>query len=312
MTGHLFRSKIMLVQIRPGLVSKSGRGTAGWGLACTLGMRDEVAMSPVRPEERFAFAVVARVLATVVEPYDIRGRQGAVDAFLHHSDGRIGALEVSSIGPEDEARIIHYLDNRSHWKDIPGLTRKWLVEVPRSFHPADMPKTEKALLRCEKHAAEHLKQLGGIDRDVDYLLDRGVRANSVTGVTGEIKRTRGRAYFLLPWIGGFSSRGLESLPIELSEVLRTTKMQSKIDKLTATGRDERHLFLIVRPSAFSFPIYDGLAFGGPLPVEVPVLPDGLSQVWLLTGLQAGGVVRCTSGDGWSRDDPYGEPNNLAV
>ena len=35
---------------------------------------------------------------------------------------------------------------------------------------------------------------------------------------------------------------------------------------------------------------DGLAFGGPLPDEVSRLPSGLTQVWLITGVRAGGVV----------------------
>ena len=108
-------------------------------------------------------------------------------------------------------------------------------------------------------------------------------------------------YFVLPGMGGFSSRGLSSLAGELAETLRTPKIQAKISKLAASGLEERHLFLLVRPSAFSWPVFEGLAFGGPFPTEVPLLPDGLSQVWLLTGLQAGGVVRGISGRGWYRD-----------
>jgi hypothetical protein len=70
-------------------------------------------------------------------------------------------------------------------------------------------------------------------------------------------------------------------------------MQSKIEKLARSGLDERHLFLHVRPSAFSFPVYDGLSFGGPLPTRpagLPAgLPGGLTQVWLFTGFTEGGT-----------------------
>jgi hypothetical protein len=69
-------------------------------------------MSQERRDEAFAFAVVGRVLAARIEPYDICGRQGAVDAMVHYPDGRTAALEVSSIGPDDEARIVEYLDAR--------------------------------------------------------------------------------------------------------------------------------------------------------------------------------------------------------
>jgi hypothetical protein len=112
---------------------------------------------------------------------------------------------------------------------------------------------------------------------------------------------RSRVYFVLPVMGGFSGGGLASLPDELAETLRTPKIQSKISKLSASGLEERHLFLIVRPSAFSWPVFEGLAFDGPLPTGAPLLPDGLSQVWLLTGLQMGGVTRGISGRGWYRD-----------
>ena len=118
-------------------------------------------MSQERPDERFAFAVVARVLAATVEPYDVRGRQGAIDAILHHPDGRTAALEVSSIGPDDEAGIINYLAARGHCKSLAGVTRKWLIQVPRNFHPADMRKIDKVLPQCEASGVENLSELAG-------------------------------------------------------------------------------------------------------------------------------------------------------
>src|SRR6266568_2707268 len=76
-------------------------------------------------------------------------------------------------------------------------------------------------------------------------------------------------------------------------------------RATASGLEERHLFLIVLPTAFSYPVFEALAFGGQLPSDAPRLPNGLSQLWLLTGVRAGGVVRGISGRGWYRDEPYG-------
>jgi hypothetical protein len=266
-------------------------------------------VSQERSEEQFAFAVVARVLAVTVEPYDVHGRQGAVDALLHYPDGRTAALEVSSIGPELEAGILNYLGVRRYCRSIAGITRTWVVQVPRSFHPADMRKIDKVLPRCEASRAENLSELAGEDQDIDDLLSQGVRATIDASAAGH---AGSRVYFWLPAMGGFPGRGMASLPDELAEALRTPKMQSKIRKLAVAGLKECHLFLGVRPSAFSFPVYDGLAFGGPLPTEVPRLPDGLSQVWLVSGSHAGGVVRGISGCGWHRDHPYNRPDDLAV
>jgi hypothetical protein len=269
-------------------------------------------VSQERREERFAFDVVRRILATTVEPYDIGGRQGAVDAILHQPDGSMAALEVSSIGPNDEARIIHYLGNRGYCKSIAGVTRRWLIEVPRGFHPADMRKFDRLLPWCEARGAEHLSELAGANQEVDDLLNLGMRANVLPNAAGQSDADMSRVFFVLPPMGGFSGRGMTSLPDELAAVLSTPNMQAKIRKLAATGLEERHLLLIVRPSAFSWPVYDGLAFGGPLPSEAPLLPNGLSQIWLLSGIRAGGVVRGISGRRWYRDHPYDEPDDLAV
>jgi len=269
-------------------------------------------VTELRREERFAFAVAGRVLAATVEPYDIRGRQRAVDAMVHYADRRAAALEVSSIGPEGEAGILQYLAARGHCRTIPGLRRRWLVEVPRDFHPADIRKIETALRWCEERGLEHLSELSGTDRDMDALLTQGVRADIVARPGSAADRVESRVYFVLPVMGGFPGRGMASLSDELAEVLRTPTMQSKLDKLAATGLAERHLVLVVRPSAFSFPVYDGLAFGGPLPAERPCLPDGLSQIWLITGIRAGGVVRGIAGSGWYRDHPYDNVRGVAA
>jgi len=116
--------------------------------------------------------------------------------------------------------------------------------------------------------------------------------------------TGSKAYFVLlptakpPWAGA------TGLPSEVNTLLGTERMQSKLAKLADSGKAERHLFLVVLQAAFSLPVHDSLAWGGPLPGGVPQLPDGLSQLWLLTGVVAGGVVRAVSGQGWHRDDPY--------
>jgi hypothetical protein len=269
-------------------------------------------VNDVRPEERFAFAVVGSVLPGTVEPYDRCGRQRAVDAILHHPDGRKAAIEVSSIGPPDEAAIINYLGTRGHCKTVAGVNRRWLVQVPRSFHPADIRKIEMVLSWCEARGAEHLGELAGEGPEVDDLLRQGVRADAITSTASRMEPAESRVYFMLPPMGGFSGRGLVSLPGELAAALRTPQIQKRISKLVASGLEERHLVLIVRPSAFSWPVYEALAFGGPLPTEAPLLLDGLSQVWLLTGLQAGGVVRGISGRGWYRDHLLDRLDDLTV
>jgi len=248
-------------------------------------------------QERLAFAVTGTVMGVTVEPYDRNGRQRAVDAILHYSDDRTAALEVSSTGPDDEAPIQHFLGDRGRSKVIPGVAGTWIVELPRWFHPASMRKVEGALRRCEERGLKLLAELAASDPDASQLYGQGVRAH-LTHETGSV------AYFVLQPTARPPSSGGGGLPGEVDTLLGTDRMQSKLAKLADSGAEERHLFLMVLQAAFSLPVFDCLAWGGPLPNGVPQLPDGLSQLWLLTGVVAGGVVRAISGHGWHRDYPY--------
>ncbi|MGI5506296.1 hypothetical protein [Lentzea sp. CA-135723] len=96
-------------------------------------------MSADRPDEKFAFAVVGKVLGVTVEEYDVLGRRAAVDALLHYPDGRIAALEVSSLGPPEEARVMEHprqveLQAHDRWAfpvlDDLGSTRLQPAEFP--------------------------------------------------------------------------------------------------------------------------------------------------------------------------------------
>jgi hypothetical protein len=138
------------------------------------------------------------------------------------------------------------------------------------------------------------------DEQARTLWARAVTADVVPTTT---PAPDSRAYVVVRGVGGPAGQGSEPLVEELLDHLQDPKMRSKISKLAkplddGRPRDERHLFLIVRPTAFTFPVYDALAFGGPLPSRPPRLPDGVSQVWLASHIAAGGIVRAVAGNGW--------------
>ena len=260
-------------------------------------------MSAVRPDETFARAVVGHVLGVSVEEYDINGRQAAVDALLHYPDGRpTAALEVSSLGPSDEARIMNVLDKTRYKRVVAGLSSCWVVEVPRDFNPGKFRLLDDALRHCEDRGLTDLGQARGGSEAVDELLGLRVRgvAKDDPGANGPI------VWVLNEVIGGFVGDGSLELPDLVNTALREEKMQGKLDKLAASGYEERHLFLYIRPLAFSYAAYDNLSFGGPLPCGLPRLPDGLSQLWIASGLKKGGVVRAIAGREWRREHPFDE------
>ena len=141
-------------------------------------------------QERLAFAVAGTVLGVTVEPYDRVGRQRAVDAILHYADGRKAALEVSATGPDSEVPIQHYLGHRGHSRTIAGVAGTWVVQLPRTFHPADMRKVEEGLRRCEEREVMHLSELAAAGADLGQLTRQGVRADL-------IEATGARVHFVL-------------------------------------------------------------------------------------------------------------------
>jgi hypothetical protein len=252
-------------------------------------------MSVNRSVEQFAFEVVRQVLDATVEEYDVGSRQSAVDGLIHYSDGRTAALEVSSIGPEAEARIINSLDGRAK-RSVTGLRQTWFAEVPRDFHPADLVRIDHAVLHCEEIGATSLRgTLSGVSRE---LVAAGVDAWT-SGGGGDRKPA---LYVIIRGRWGWEGAGASDLPEELANQLRGETMGSKIAKLRSAALAECHLFLHVRPLAFSFPVFNSLAFGGSLPVDRPNLPPGVSQVWLLSGWKTGGVVRAIAGERWLRHE----------
>jgi hypothetical protein len=257
-------------------------------------------MSADRPDEKLAFAVVGEVLGVTVEEYDTAGRQNAIDALLHYSSGQIAALEVSSVGPAEEARITNVLASGAQRRRVAGLTQSWVVTISRSFHPADLSKIDQMLLRCEQFGVTDLK-VARTDELTTEIFNTGVRGVAHTPASAAHSPT---VWVLPEPLGGFIENGATELPVEVDTLLTSDTMRSKLTKLAASGYKEQHLFLQVRPSAFSFATYDNLSFGGSLPSEPPRLPMGLSQVWLMSGWKEGGVVRAITGKEWRRDYPF--------
>jgi len=166
--------------------------------------------------ERLAFTVAGTVLGVTVEPYDRDGRQRAVDAILHYADGRKAALEISATGPDSEVPIQHYLGQRGHSRTIAGVAGTWVVQLPRTFHPADIRMAEEGLRRCEEREVMHLSELAAAGADHGQLTRQGVRADL-------IKATGARVHFVLFPTAGSADPGRGGLPHELDALLGTER-----------------------------------------------------------------------------------------
>jgi hypothetical protein len=148
-------------------------------------------MSQERPDEQFAFAVVQRVLDADVRLHDTNGRQGAVDGIVTYPDGRVAALEISSVGPEDEVRITNVLSRSQSRRQLAGISHHWYVQVPGDFHPAELHSIDQAVLRCEELGFDHLSDaVGRGHTDLDALALRHVSADAIHTTSAPEQATR--------------------------------------------------------------------------------------------------------------------------
>lgn len=184
-------------------------------------------MTETSYHERLAFAVAKAVLGVDVEPYDRNGRQRAVDAVLHCPGNEKAALEVTCTGPETEVPIQHYLGERGHSRTIAGVAGTWVVQLPRTFHPADLRKVEEELRRCEEQEGRRLGELANAAADHAQLVRQGVRADLV-------ETTGARVHFVLPPTAGPAVPAQRGLPGGLDAMLGTKRIQSKLDSSGGT------------------------------------------------------------------------------
>jgi hypothetical protein len=85
----------------------------------------------------------------------------------------------------------------------------------------------------------------------------------------------------------------------LSEQLLSDPAATRsVAKLRHEGRQRQHLFLRVHDSAVEQPVYLALTRDG-LPVEVPDLPERLTDVWILADWMDG-VLVWSNERGWRR------------
>jgi hypothetical protein len=127
--------------------------------------------------EAAAFHYVPAILGVQLEPWDNCGRQGAVDALLHYSDGRIAALEVTSIAAEGR-RQLYSLLNANQVLPNPGRW-SWSASIddPRDFpefqrRAGDIVTKSEALGITHPEHAYHEAFQG--DPDFDWIVRSSV------------------------------------------------------------------------------------------------------------------------------------------
>jgi hypothetical protein len=264
-------------------------------------------LAVLRFDEQWAAEAVARATGASAHAYDLPGRQGAVDVTLAYSDGREGALEVTSHAGQGVQQRDAVLARDEHRWPNPG-TWAWFIRVGTATVIPEMRRRYRNIIAICEHAGvsspERLPwevRLG--DPDLAWLLntpDASIRGTPPRGHLTE----PGPVWVLPGVIGAFVDEQLAALPAAVEELLQVDHIARHLPKLLAHTADEHHLFVILKGGAVPESLYMVLARGvEALPPTVPALPEGLSHLWLSTGY--GPSLLCCTPTGWSDHRVFG-------
>lgn len=94
-----------------------------------------------RPDEAACFEVFRRVTGFRVTPNDHSGRQGAVDGVLVYPDGRIAAIEITSVAEDGRQQLENLLAADEFTWTCRG-TWRWIVSIA---DPAELPHARRVM-----------------------------------------------------------------------------------------------------------------------------------------------------------------------
>lgn len=267
-------------------------------------------LAGLRDDERAACKVAERVTGGVAEPWDVDGRQGAVDAMLTLPDGRTAAFEVMAYDEDYGIQLDRLLAaDDLHWPAVGQWW--WTIKVgSRSDVPRLRESYGRIVLLCEAAGVERPDQLWRrqrkVDPDIEWLVE-----SSTSDMWGhsEVPAREGdkvRDVMVTPaGRGGGVDTSLRGLNVALGEVFDQVGVAKHLRKVAQADADERHLCLLIHRSALPFAVADGLWTGTTVPPEPPPLPAGVSHLWLMP--QLGRRVLLWAPTGWQQHRPWDEP-----
>jgi len=244
---------------------------------------------PERPEEELARRIVAAELAVPVRRYENGTQNSMVDHVIELPSGPV-PLEV--VGDHDVAhiRLWDALEKRGRAIWVPDLQSGWYVTLD---HKTSLKRLERELPQLMRDWETTLLRDRIDDGIPDELLRVGVTYLAPYGERGCLS---------------LSTEGWNSWddPVELNEwVQRVLEREADVaTKVKAFGATEGHVF-IWASSGSAWAIRHALRDEDEddLPSAAPVLPDGVTEVWVGVTWANSGRVRY-SGGRWQRADVY--------
>lgn len=247
-----------------------------------------------RRTERFMARLVEVLHGVSLTPFDVDGRQRAVD-YVFDSGRTTGAVEVTTI---QDGRAVQWWNKLDDGRTtIPcDSPRGWVVTVALGARLDALARRLPAVVAaCDRYEVDQPSHVPWDERDhdVEWLVssDNTLRV-STASQPGTIR-------IQMPTSGGFVSAASENVDIELDRVMSSGQFRRKLDKLRDhPDVDERHLAIGVDLYGPTHLVDRLLTQRGAVPRYSPPSEFSATHVWIHGGFGQS-VLTWNRVDGWS-------------
>jgi hypothetical protein len=251
-------------------------------------------------DELFARRCVEGVLRVQVDRWDAPGRDGAVDCLIRYPGREPAALEITTLTDQATRELVTLLS-----KPLPVEPKlyAWRVTPYPGTSMKELRRHVPRLIElCEAAGVTDPDNLDPVENDPAMQWFDAAPVE----IAGYPTNGQPSVQLLRPPISGATKDSLSALAQALGPACEKPLVVGKIDKLKASKLEECHLFLFVDDSGLPFGPYYALAIDQGIPLVVPDVPADVSDVWMASGYQLGGVLRWCRESGWSRHWPFDE------
>lgn len=255
-------------------------------------------LSGLSPAERRACEIVEHCLGVAAHPWDVAGRQGAVDAILRYPDGVTAAFEVTRLGDEGKFQLDSILARDDHEWPLPG-DWMWSVHIGSA---RDVPKLkavyEDVIMWCEPRGITRPRDVGWgirVPTAVEWLIQES--SSHMTGYPDLAHRSF--AMVVPRGSGGTVDHQLAGFGCALAEAFASRPhIADHFEKLARAEHNHRHLFVILHGDVLGFGIMYELSTGTTLPTAIPPVPQHISDLWLVPEYSRRVLHWCRTTNGW--------------
>lgn len=255
----------------------------------------------IRPEEVWARAVISNALTARVEHHDDGSRAGMHDLDVFDSQGRIGAVEVTAAADSRLIELWKLVNPPGERLILPGLRGGWMITLDPSVDVRRLRAHLVVVLRMLEASSVRLLRP---EWHRDGPFEAIARHLQIVQAHQSDTEFEGSVYFTVELpdeqSGGYVAETSDAVSQWVGDFLRQSGQADVLAKLARAGAPERHAFVLVpgfttAPFAVSDPL---MRDDAPVPTEPPLVPDPVTDVWVMSTWSSGVCFRWSPGQGW--------------